>query len=117
MYAMSCHATSSESTEPKKNTKILQDRMKERKDKNYVYDDDDDDAVSSHPRKLPTPSPPGQRPRHAHDHLAFAETPEIHAHADDVVQPRVRALVQQQRCQAAQRVDEQSGFDAAVHGR
>lgn len=60
---------------------------------------------------------PGQRPRHTHHDLAFAETPEINAHADDVVEPGVGALVQQQRGQAAQRVHEQSGFDAPVHRR
>lgn len=60
---------------------------------------------------------PRQRPRHAHDDLAFAEAPKVHAHADDVIEPRVRALVQQQRGQAAQRVDEQPGFDAPVHRR
>lgn len=61
--------------------------------------------------------PPRQRPRHAHHHLALAKGPEVHAHADDVVEARVRALVQQQRRQAAQGVDEQSGFDAPVHRR
>ena len=39
-------------------------------------------------------SPPGQRPRHAHDDFPFAEAPEVDAHADDVVYPRVGALVQ-----------------------
>ncbi len=38
-------------------------------------------------------NPSRQRPRHAHYDFAFAETPEIHAHADDVVETRVRALV------------------------
>lgn len=60
---------------------------------------------------------PRQRPRHTHHDLALGETPEINAHADDVVEPRVGALVQQQRGQAAQRVDEQSGFDTPVHRR
>ena len=41
----------------------------------------------------PTPPPPGQRPRHAHDDLALAESPEVDAHADDVVETRVGALV------------------------
>ena len=62
-------------------------------------------------------SPPRQRPWHAHDHLPLAEAPEVNAHADDVVQSRVRGLVQEERGEGAERVDEESGFDAAVHGR
>ena len=53
MYAMSCHATSSESTVPKKNIKILQERKKRSKDKNYVYVYDDDDAVFITPATAP----------------------------------------------------------------
>ncbi len=71
----------------------------------------------SDPRQTGALPPPGQRPRHAHDHFALAETPEVNAHADYIVEPRVRALVQQQRRQAAQWVDEQAGFDAAMHRR
>ena len=60
--------------------------------------------------------PPGQRPRHAHDHFPLAEAPEINPHADYVVDPRVGGLVQQERGEGAERVDEEAGFDAAVHG-
>ena len=58
-----------------------------------------------------------QRPRYPHHHLPFAESPEINPHTDDVVQSRIRALIQQQREESVERVDEQAGFDAAVHGR
>ena len=71
----------------------------------------------SDPRKTPSLPPPGQCPRHTHDDLALAKTPEVNAHPDDVIEPRIRALVQQQRRQAAQGVDEQSGFDAPMHRR
>ena len=68
------------------------------------------------------PSPPAaaflrQRPGHTHDHFAFAEAPEIHTHADDVVESRIGALIKQQRGERAERIDEQSSLDAPVHGR
>ena len=50
-------------------------------------------------------------------HLAFAVRPEIRHHADDVVQPAVGALVDEQRAQGAQRVHDQAGLDAAVQPR
>ena len=62
-------------------------------------------------------APPRQRPRHAHDHLPLAEAPEVDAHADEVVQARVRGLVQEEGGEGAERVDEEPGLDAAVHGR
>ena len=71
---------------------------------------------ASHPRQnLPLPSS-GQRPRHAHDDFAFAEGPEVDAHAEDVVDARVRGLVEEERRKGAEGVDEEAGFDAAVHG-
>ena len=72
-------------------------------------------TLLSYTRRTQTLPPPGQRPRHAHHDLAFAETPEVNAHADYIIDAGVRALVQQQRRQAAQWVDEQSGFYAPVH--
>ena len=60
--------------------------------------------------------PPGQRPRHAHDDLPLAEAPEVDGHADEVVQARVGGLVEQQRGEGAERVDEEAGFDAGVRG-
>ncbi len=63
------------------------------------------------------PPPSRQRPRlRAHD-LALAVRPEVDAHADQVVDARVRALVQQQRAQAGERVDGQPRLDTPVHGR
>lgn len=76
-------------------------------------------TLISHPPTLPTPPPslrPRQRPRHPHHDLAFAEPPEVYPHADDVVESRVRALVEEQRGEGAEGVDEEAGFDAAVHG-
>lgn len=66
---------------------------------------------------LPNPTPPRQRPRLRTHNLALAVGPEIHAHANQVVHPRVRALVQQQCAEAGQRVDGQPGLDAPMHGR
>lgn len=62
-------------------------------------------------------SPPRQRPGHTHHHFPFAETPEVNAHAYYIIKSRIRALIQQQRCQTAQRVDEKAGFYAAMHRR
>lgn len=61
-------------------------------------------------------SPPRQGPRLRADDLALAVSPEVDAHADEVVDARVGALVQQQGAQAGQGVDGQAGLDAAVHG-
>jgi hypothetical protein len=47
-------------------------------------------------------------------HLAFTVRPEVRHHADDVVQPAVGALVDEQSAQSAQRVHDQAGLDAAV---
>lgn len=49
-------------------------------------------------------------------YLALTKSPEIHAHPDQVVNAWVRALIQQQRGQTADRVDNQTGLDAAMHG-
>lgn len=104
LHAMQCHATSS-----KHCAEFSQEaREKERKMKK---------ALSSYSQKTLTLSPPRQRPRHPHHHLALAETPEINRHAYYIIDPRVRALIQQQGRQAAQRVDEQSGFDTPMHRR
>ena len=50
-------------------------------------------------------------------HLAFTVRPKVRAHADDVVQAAVGALVDEQRTQRAQRVHDQPGLDAAVQPR
>lgn len=49
-------------------------------------------------------------------YLALAKGPEIHAHADQVINARVRALIQQQRRQTADWVDDKTGLDATMHG-
>ena len=48
-------------------------------------------------------------------YFALAKGPEIHAHAHEVIYARVRALVQQQRGQTADGVDDEAGLDAAMH--
>ena len=50
-------------------------------------------------------------------YLAFAVRPEVRHHADDVVEPAVGALVDEQRAQSAQRVHDQARLDAAVQPR
>ena len=49
---------------------------------------------------------PRQLPRRAHDHFALCETPEIDAHADDVVETCIRALVEKQGCEGGERIDQ-----------
>ena len=77
-------------------------------------------SLFSHPRHptliQPAQPPSGQRPRHPHDHFPLAEAPKVHPHADEVVEPRVGALVEEQGGEGAEGVDEEAGFDAAVHG-
>lgn len=68
-----------------------------------------------HPRH-PAQPPSRQRPRHPHDDFPLAEAPKVHAHADDVVETRVGALIKEQGGEGAEGVDEEAGFDAAVHG-
>lgn len=63
----------------------------------------------------PLPPPLRQLPRPPTHHLPLAKRPEIRPHADQIVDARVRALVQQQRRQRAERVDDEAGFHAAVH--
>lgn len=50
-------------------------------------------------------------------HLALTVGPEIDTHPDEVVDPRVRPLVQQQRRQRTQRVHDQPRLDAPMHDR
>lgn len=47
-------------------------------------------------------------------YLAFAVGPEVHHHADDVVEASVCALVDQKSDERAERVDDEAGFDGAV---
>ncbi len=49
-------------------------------------------------------------------YLPFAKRPEIHPQADQVIDPRIGALIQQQRHQAADGIYDQPGLDAPVHG-
>ena len=48
--------------------------------------------------------------------LALTKSPEIHSHADEIINARVRALVQQQRGETADGVDDKTRLDAAMHG-
>lgn len=63
----------------------------------------------------PAPPPLRQLPRPPTHHLPLTKRPEIHPHAHQIIDARVRALVQQQRRQRAERVDDEAGFHAAVH--
>lgn len=49
-------------------------------------------------------------------YLALAKSPEIHAHANEVINARVRALIEQQRGQTADWINDETGLDAAMHG-
>ncbi|MCJ1471027.1 hypothetical protein MMC07_009675 [Pseudocyphellaria aurata] len=49
-------------------------------------------------------------------HLALAKGPEIYAHANEVINARICALVEQQRGQTADWVDDETGLDATMHG-
>lgn len=73
------------------------------------------DRVESH---LDTPpcsrSALWQRPWLRANNLSLAICPEIRNHADDVVQARVCALVDEQCAQCAERVDNQTGLNGAV---
>lgn len=68
------------------------------------------------PHPLP-PNPPRQRPRHTHDNLALTKAPEINPHPNQIIQPRIRPLIQQQRSQRTQRIHHQSRFYTLVHRR
>jgi hypothetical protein len=47
-------------------------------------------------------------------YLAFAVRPKVRAHADDVVQAGVCALVDEECDEGAERVDDEAGLDGAV---
>lgn len=47
-------------------------------------------------------------------YLAFAIRPKVRAHADDVVQASIGALVDQESDEGAKRVDDEAGLDGAV---
>lgn len=68
-----------------------------------------------HPAE-PAGLPPRQAPRIGTHDLALTEAPEIDAQADEVVDARVGALVEEQGGEGAQGVDGEAGLDAAVHG-
>lgn len=62
------------------------------------------------------PAPLRQLPRLRTNHLALAKSPEINGYAHEVVDARVRALVEEERGEGAEGVDDQAGFHAAVEG-
>lgn len=62
-------------------------------------------------------TPARQRPRYPHHHLPLAESPQVNGHADDVVEPGIGALVEQQRGEGGEGVNEQTGLDGSVHRR
>lgn len=59
--------------------------------------------------------PPRKGPRFRTHGLALAISPKIYPHPDQIIYPRIRALVQQQRTQTGQWVHSQPCLDAPMH--
>jgi hypothetical protein len=59
-------------------------------------------------------SPLRQRPRLRTNDFSFTVGPKVRNHADNVVQARICALVDEQCAKGAQRVHDKAGFDGAV---
>ena len=62
----------------------------------------------------PCTRPLWQTPWLAHD-FTFTEGPEVHANPHQVIDARVRGLIQQQRRQCRKRIDDQPHLHGAVH--
>ena len=48
-------------------------------------------------------------------HLSLRKSPKINPHSDQIIQSRIRALIQQQRREGRERIQHQPGLDAAMY--
>lgn len=70
-----------------------------------------------HPPTSPPPPPHRQLPSPLTNHLPLAKRPEINPDAHQIIYPRIRPLVQQQRRQRTERIHHQPRLHAAVEHR